>query len=233
MEDLVFEVDDRTDPIDIWEWYEDFKYIDHKVNLYYSEPVRLYAKRGKGKTSKEHTVKKLFLHGGSLAYIPMGMKRSGNYLTMEVLDAIEIVPKGYKDYRKEWERIADSMYKYGINEDIADDIYAHLAGEEDHIRGFQNYWTLMDKPKTKSFKSVLGGLSLQDMIDRMEPSSYTEGRLVYSKRKYGSKRDMTVEIYTTEDDGLRYMAASEFAGTGNGDYYVMYSPTMAFFAESD
>lgn len=52
------------------------------------------------------------------------------------------------------------------------------------------------------------------------------------RNKYGVRRDRSVSLGLVDGD-VKFHAASEFAGTGNGDYYVMFSPTRAFYCESD
>jgi hypothetical protein len=144
--------------------------------------------------------------------------------------------------------------------DVVKDIEAHLRGEEPHIRGFQNYWKKTDKPKTMSFSDVLikatgnpeyeSGKSypikewnkierehvknkaLEAMKKYTTKGSYGDYNH-YKVSKYGQNRDRSVSIQVYPNGRVIYTAASEYAGCGNGDYYMMYSPTMAFYAETD
>jgi hypothetical protein len=60
-----------------------------------------------------------------------------------------------------------------------------------------------------------------------------ENRKNYSYRTYGSKRDLSVETKLCEDGVYRGWFSSEFAGCGNGTYYLLINPTTAAFKEDD
>jgi len=201
--------------------------------LTYENPVELYyGKRSGYVTSKTHTVKRLFWKGKKGPYyIPKSHRSRGYRLPMGAsLENVE-VNAVRKDYATQWSNIAKSMRKHGINASIAEDIEKHLAGETEYIEGFQNYHTRYNKPKKMSFKDVVGNLSIQEMKDSATHGEF--GGKTYYKRNYGSKRDRSVQLYQGADGNWNFTAASEYAGWGNGDYYVMYSPTMAFYAETD
>jgi hypothetical protein len=53
----------------------------------------------------------------------------------------------------------------------------------------------------------------------------------YSTR--GTKRDLSVEISLKEDGTIYGWYSSEYAGCGNGAYYLLINPTTAIFAEYD
>jgi hypothetical protein len=167
------------------------------------------------------------------AYYTAGKKRTGGYgLPVMHLDSVEIVENA-TDYTSQWQGIANSMRKHNINLDVADSIEKHLRGETEHINGFQNYWKKTDKPRTMSFKDVTGGMGIEQLRDMATPSQYTGGALHYHASKCGQRRDRSVSLTVKPDGRINFTSASEYAGCGNGDYYCMYSPTMAFYAETD
>lgn len=50
----------------------------------------------------------------------------------------------------------------------------------------------------------------------------------------GIQRDMSIETrYDADTDNFRAWFSSEYAGCGNGDYYIMINPTVAVFVETD
>lgn len=233
------------------------------IKLTFSEPVTLhYSTRMRyDKTQATHEVKSLFFDTFGAYYMPKRMRRGGFGLNLRRLESVEVVRLSdvKRDYTKQWQAIANSMRKYGINPDVADDIEAHLQGREEKINGFQNYWKRTDKPRTMSFADVLKSVTgrptmptemtplrewnkiisdhikdnaLEKMKERVTPRP--DGEWSYSKAwKNGQKRDKSVSMAISKEGKVNYTAASEYSGCGNGDYYMMYSPTMAFYAETD
>ena len=142
--------------------------------------------------------------------------------------------QGAKDYAGDWARIGNAMRAHGINLDVSDAIADHLSGKEPHIRGFQNYWTRQDKPRIVSFKDVVGAWTIDKMIEYARDARYLGKSIGFHQDKPGSKRNRSVHLYFVEVRGsVRYTAASEYFGTGNGDYYMMFNRTQAFYAETD
>lgn len=196
-------------------------------------------------------------------YTPKRRRSSGFSLPMATLESVTLIPKTIEnsDYSKQWQSIADSMKKYNINPKVVEAIEAHLRGETPHIMGFQNYWKRTDKPRTLSFADVLQqvvgwpdmergksyphkewqkihsdhikNFAIERMKSRASKANETAPYAWYQASRDGMKRDRSVSIQVYDNGDILYTAASEYAGCGNGDYYVMYSPTMAFYAETD
>lgn len=225
---------------------------EYKVKLNFKIPVVLhYSSRLKDdKRDINHVVSRLFFTKNGVSnceyepettpdevyYVPVGMK-GGYYLSCDLLNSCEFLIEDKKDYSKRWRAIAESMKKNNINLDIAKAIEEHLNGKEDHIIGFQNYLKKTDRPKIKDFAEVLAGLGDKERVietmKRLATKSKYGDYLSYKVIKYGTKRDLSVSIMIYPDGKVNYYAASEYAGCGNGDYYVMYSPTKAFYSETD
>lgn len=55
----------------------------------------------------------------------------------------------------------------------------------------------------------------------------------YNYTKYGKQRDLTVSTKMCVDGVFRAWFTSEYAGCGNGQYYVLLNPTTASFCEWD
>jgi len=207
--------------------------------LTFSTPVRmLYGRKIRSaKTDTVHKVKSIFfVDDDTKAYYVAGrMKNSGFRLYTDNLVSVKIVFTE-KDYSKEWANIAKSMRKHNINLDVAKAIEDHLEGKEEYIHGFQNYWKKTDRPRRMSFKDITRGESIEDLKKRVTPSTYSENVMSFYRRIYGQKRDRSVSLAYNKNNPettVHFDSASEFAGCGNGDYYCMYSPTMAFYGESD
>lgn len=249
------------------------------VKLTFSKPTTLHTtnRLRDDVTATEHIVRGLFfLKDGTrncegdkesfihdVCYTPKRRRSSGFSLPLENLVSVELVEKSLEnsDYSKQWQAIADSMKKYGINPKVVEAIENHLSGKTEHIEGFQNYWKRTDKPKTLSFADVLQQVTGWPEMEAGKSYPHKEWQAIhsnhikefaiprmksratkpndqseyahYSQTKYGQKRDRSVSIQVYDNGRVDYHAASEFAGCGNGDYYMMYSPTMAFYAESD
>lgn len=58
-------------------------------------------------------------------------------------------------------------------------------------------------------------------------------KLKYSYSMSGKKRDLSVETKLCDDGEFRAWYSSEYAGCGNGSYYLLINPTTAAFREDD
>jgi hypothetical protein len=210
----------------------------YRVTLRFTVPVALhYSKWTKDdRCMLEHTVKKLFFPNydrhkaiaSSVCYTPTFLRSSGYPLDIAHLLEVDIVDTT-RSYRQQWANIAASLRTYRINLDVAEAIEAHVRGDAPHIMGFGNHWTITDKPTVMSFADVTHGLTIEQLVERALESQHHVLHLC----KYGKSRDRSVEFAIRAHDAWRFTAASEYAGCGNGDYYCMYSPTMAIYTESD
>lgn len=200
------------------------QYYNVSFIVHFKKPTELSTGHSTCKTTKKHKVKKLFYKNGRLYYVAGRLKRRGSSTVMTP-SKVEVVLKE-KNYREEWERIMKSMKRLKINKGVVKSIQNHLDGKTDYIEGFQTDPSIYTKPRKMSFKDVL------DYHDEtFESMIKCKDRI--SLWKKGSKRDRSVDLIKHEDIGMRYLAASEYSNCGNGDYYMMYSPTMAFYAETD
>ena len=201
-----------------------------QVELEYDAPVTLYmGKRKRYVTSAAFSVRCLFFKNGRVYYVPLSSRSRGYPLHLSGLVRV-LVACDETDYGPLWEKIAKSLRKHKINLDVADAIDDHLCGKVEYIAGMENRWTRKDKPRRSSFKDVTNGLSLEEIWAKRATSKFGT---YASLRKDGERRDRNVCLYQTEAGAWKYQAASEYAGCGNGDYYIMYSPTMAFYATTD
>ena len=183
-------------------------------------------------------------------YVPKKKRSGGFNLDLYGLQKLEIVPTAQKDYSKQWKAISNSMRKYNINLDVAQAIEDGIAGktkcdsefckrdkqEATHTHFAQNYWDMKkDKPRLMSFADVVNRFG-EKTIDRLKElaskSNYGDYK-VYHDNINGVKRDRSIEFQVDADGKMRFTSASEYAGCGNGSYYMMYSPTMAFYCEDD
>lgn len=205
-----------------------------RTRLLFSEPVELWQGRRRGYVrAKEHVVKDLFWSNKRGPYYTPTSHRSKGfrlYPADEIkLERVEVLSK-HKDYSTQWANIAKSMRKYDINIDVAEAIEAHLRRETEYIdAGLQNRYTRYSRPKKMSFKDVTKGLSMEEMRSRVTKNRWGE---YYHMDKPGQKRDRSASLELRKN-GWAFYAASEYAGCGNGDYYLMYSPTMAFYTCTD
>lgn len=209
------------------------------VKITLSKPLTLNYPDGE-KTGFEHTVKNLFFKDNEdpnlnkVCYTVGRCKRKGYAIyDHHCITDIQFIAK-VKDYSKNWQRIANSMKKYNINPYVVKSIEDYLAGKTEHIQGFQNYYTKQDKPKLLSFKDITRGMSIPEMVKLCTESHHGNGEYTYFHRDVeGTRRHRSISLQHFKDGKILFTAASEFTGCANGDYYMMFSPTMAFFAERD
>ena len=197
------------------------------------------------RSAEEHVVKALFFQkcNGTLwyatdqeavrtvCYIPKFLRTAGYSFADTYLKEIEIVAIT-RSFSTQWAHIAASMRKYQINLRVAEAIEAHLRGEAAHITGFQNFWKETDRPRLMSFADVTGGLTIEQLAQRATKSAFGAYHVLHLS-KDGIKRDRSIELVIRENGDRKFFAASEYAGGGNGDYYCLYSPSMAFYTETD
>lgn len=247
LEELSKKMDDRVS--DIVNFFRENPTWDKEVKIIFefTSPVELRygTKYGNTKTKTKHTVKNIFetRSKSGLYYVAGRMRNRGfmfDYENYKKVRSIKIISNNVeKDYSKEWANIAKSLRKYNINLSVAKAIEDYLKGDAEYIKGFQNYYTKENKPKRMSFKDVLD-FSNTDM-DRMKESAkastdkYSSSHAMKPAKNPWSKRgrDRSVTMRYLEDESYMYYSASEYPNCGNGDYYCMYSPTMAFYMETD
>ena len=186
-----------------------------------------------------------------VCYVPKRKRATGYALDLWGLQKLEVVPVVEKDYSKNWQAIATSMRKYNINLDIAEAMETGLAGKTvcdsefckrdnrppTHTHFCGNYYDMKkDKPRLMSFADVVNRFGQDMTIDRMKElatkSTYGDYK-VYHHRKDGMKRDRSIDLQVYPDGKMTFNSASEYAGCGNGSYYLMFSPTMSFYCEND
>lgn len=226
-----------------------------RFKLVYNEPTTLYyGNKTRWLRDKEYLMRNIFFLGSdglannewevgapvsAMYYVPIERNMMSGWLVpLTNLDRIELL---YDDtsYRDRWAKIAASMRKYNINPSLAGAIEQHLEGKTDTIEG--TYRTHWDKPRTSSFSDVFKAHGveknqLEYIISCMTKSNYGDYKTAYlEKRGKGGNgsRDRSVAISENGEGSYLYSASSEYYGCGNGDYYAMYSPTMALFMERD
>lgn len=224
--------------------------IPFKVILVFTTPQTLHYSRflSGDKTDVQHIIKGLFFLKDNacnchwekdvepevVCYSSGRQKSRGHRMSVRSLSSVEFLVEKKKDYAKQWQNIANSMKEHNINPDIVKAIEDHLSGKTPHIEGFQNYWKKTDKPRIMNFSDIVGERTIPEMIKMANPTQYSNGEyLYYSRRRDGVKRDRSIGLQHYPDGTTRYYSASEYRGCGNGDYYTMYSRTMAFYTETD
>lgn len=60
-----------------------------------------------------------------------------------------------------------------------------------------------------------------------------EEKKPFHYKKYGDKRDLSIDIEVGADGSFRAWYSNEFAGCGNGSYYLLINPTTAAFRDDD
>ena len=83
------------------------------------------------------------------------------------------------------------------------------------------------KIKTASMKSIFPKWVCDGIKDAIE------NKTNFSYRMNGNRRDKSVEVRLCEDGILRAWYSSEYAGCGNGAYYLLINPYRAVFCEYD
>jgi hypothetical protein len=91
----------------------------------------------------------------------------------------------------------------------------------------KNFNGEFDPPIT--FRKITRDFYKSDLI-RIEAAFKLKKEI--SVRKYGTKRDFSVETKLVNGE-FKAWFSSEYAGCGNGDYYILLNPKTAVFVEND
>lgn len=109
-------------------------------------------------------------------------------------------------------------------------IHPHLWNNlvEQHTNGEE--WAVEKCYKTANLKSAFGREG-KWVVDQLKDA--IENKKDFHYDMPGKKRDKRVDVKVCDDGQLQAWYASELAGCGNGDYYIIINPTTALFTERD
>ena len=101
---------------------------------------------------------------------------------------------------------------------------------KNNIIGQDFEWHFRGKLKIKTITKHLS------LTERLQLKRAFENKERFSWRKYTyhrSGRDLSISTEIGEDGKFRAYFSSEYAGCGNGDYWLLLNPTTAIFYETD
>jgi len=205
--------------------------VPNKVELEFSEPVEL--KSGYNKISRvargESTNHKLQLfvsNNGALCYY---ISKSRGYPVSDLpnnkLVGMRLITGGTKQEndavkREAKRKKADNLINKVRHPNLWKDLPEEFKAKPDDIFPDSNL-------RTANMKTVFGERVVKELtnaIEKGEPYHYSLP---------GTKRDRSVSVVKGEDGNLKAYYSSEYAGCGNGDYYLLLNPNTAVFCETD
>lgn len=204
-------VEDIKQAVAAIEAHSEFK-RGEKFAVTFSEEVRVRRDRFNELDASEIEVKFFIAGNGTFAYT--FHRRSGYPLSR--LDYGKITKISYrvaKDSEQEQKEIIEKILKRRYDEQT----WSHLTPES-----LLHQQTTIVNIKRKFPNYVI-----------KELQAAFENKTEYSNTKYGSKRDLRVSTKMGEDGIFRAWFSSEYAGCGNGQYYILLNPTTASFCEWD
>lgn len=185
-----------------------------KVKVYFSEPVQLRINRHKANTKQVFELK--FFEATNGRYCYTTYNRTGYPLSSNMLyeKIIKMEVTYHKDVveKDKTQKAVENLLKQRYDEHT----WSHLTSDGN-----------FESTKRKYMKTIFP----QYVIDELE-TAFKEKRN-FSHRKYGPKRDYSLETKMGDDGIYRGWFSSEFSGTGNGDYYLLLNPNLAAFGERD
>lgn len=183
-----------------------------KFIVSFSDEVEVRRDRSHTLKAKEINVNFFTSNGGTFAYT--FHRRSGYPLHhIEYKKITRITYRITKD--AESERL-EKVQKI-LNRRYDDQTWTHLTAGD---LKYQSTTIVNVKQKFHSY-----------VIEELEKAF--ENKTAYQYTLYGKKRDLSVSTKMGEDGIFRAWFSSEYAGTGNGQYYLLLNPTTASFCEWD
>lgn len=191
---------------------------ESKVKVIYKEPSTIYS-RGKHRSTKSTDVK-FFLSYDSVCYTTTG--RTGFYVDkMSFQNVKELLLKDRSVFRAEIEEKNEkkkvSQFKRVLKERYDDVTWSNL-----NKNSFEPGSRFYDITKC-NFPSFV----------YRELEQAFKNKKSYHYKEYGDRRDFSVETKMSEDGIFRAWFSSEYAGCGNGQYYLLLNPKIAIFCEND
>jgi hypothetical protein len=191
-----------------------------KYELTFSEPATLDFHRRKKVTGRQHTVKLFVSTHGAFAYT--FHKTHGQCFSDELIR--KLVKMRLITVEEEEEKVQQKL----------DQLVAmfHPNAWADVKRDLQN------NPERRRYFAGLG-LNLLDMRSRFSDQVIKELENAFRNQEDyhayvpGRRRDIRVETQMGADGIFRAWYSSEYAGCGNGQYYILINPHYASFMERD
>ena len=189
-----------------------------KTKVIYSEPSHIYS-RGKNRLTDKTEVQ-FFMNDGRVCYTTTGRRgflaSSMSYNKVKELiltnRSVAIEEKKIKNKKKR-----ESQFKRVLREKYDDITWSNL-NETSFEPGSRFY----DITKC-NFPSYV----YRDLENAFKDKTS------YYHKSYGQRRDFSVETKMGEDGIFRAWFSSEYAGCGNGQYYLLLNPKTAIFYEND
>lgn len=193
-----------------------------KYTITFSKPTLLIHDRYHKKTYSSVVVK-LFFSGHMLCYT--FFRRTGYSLFQQVSasDILSIEKVTPVEYEAERLKKAESLLRR-IDPRCWDDIRNRIPEQVSKEFADSN---LVPFSFIQRFKPHIQGYLKQKMEEAFQEKK------AFSYVQNGQKRDLSVEAQVGKDGIFRAWFSSEYSGCGNGDYYLVISPTQAIYYERD
>ena len=191
-----------------------------KYELTFSEPLTLDFHRRKKVTGRQHTVKLFVSTGGTFAYT--FHKTHGYIFSDEMIR--KLVQMRLITAEEEEEKVQQKL------DQLIAMFHPNAWADVQHA--------LQNNPERRRYYAGLG-LGLLDMRSRFSDKVIRELENAFRNQedyhicKYGTRRDIRIETRMCEDGVFRAWYSSEYAGCGNGQYYILINPHYASFMEPD
>lgn len=187
------------------------KNYDARLKCTFSNPVRIIVKR---KEIIRKTVCLYFFKSNKGAgYSYRKHPRKGYYVSQSMWEFLyKIEPEKPKTSIKN-----NILYKFHPN--LWDDLKERIIRDPSYLD---------NKDLTIHY---LNQIFSKDVL--REFSKAVENKESYRNKIYGEKRDRTLSAEMGKDGIYRAWYSSEYSGEGNGDYYIVLSPKIYSFKETD
>lgn len=195
-------------------------YPSQKYLVKFRNPVTVVHNRKLQTKEKEVEMSFFIAANGHPCYSCRIHPRHGRYITYEMfenIDAIYLRTETDFDYGNQTKRLLGKFHR---------NLWTNIQQE------------LIDDPsimKTKYFNNF-GTINISQKFPKVvlqQLKTAIENKENYSHKEYGEKRDLSIEAKLCDDGVYRAWYSSEFAGCGNGSYYLLINPTTAAFREDD
>lgn len=212
--------DSLSDILDKIEQYRTANNVRGKLRFTFSAEVSLLLPNGKTIKGKVFDLKIFKSSTGEYAYTNRSNGRWGRYITG--LPAAQLVSIETISQDKDWAEESKRMLRK-FHPNVWSDLREKLNdGTGEYLRDHL-YGNLTSVSITQKFPQYV----LDQLVEAFN------NKKAYSYRMSGEKRDLSVETAIGEDGVFRAWFSSEYAGCGNGDYWLLANPTTAILRETD
>lgn len=205
---------------EVFKAYREGDYPRQKFTVKFRKPVYIVHNNKKADYETEIGLSFFTPLSGKLCYSCRVDPRHGRYVTKEMYENAESITLFSESDMYDDKKVRQFVGKFHKN--LWENIKKELMDDPKKMkdRYYNNYATTNISRKFPTYVMTELAKAIEEKKD-------------FSYQQCGEKRDLSVQTKMGEDGVFRAWFSSEYAGCGNGSYYLLINPTTAAFREDD